>query len=107
MTTIGVNPAPSQRVLNVDVPSYVYSYPSTKKVQLAAVKTGLFHPNLPTFRRMDMDTAGHKLPDEHCRTTASAGPGELSISIPDVQWCWDCLSESDISRSVTKSLRAL
>jgi len=25
---------------------------------------------------MDMDTAGHKLPDEHCRTTTSCGPGD-------------------------------
>ena len=24
---------------------------------------------LPTFRRMDMDTAMHKLPEEHSRTT--------------------------------------
>jgi len=43
-------------------------------VKLAAVKEGLFHPRLPTFRRMDMDTAAHKLPDEHCRTTTSCGP---------------------------------
>lgn len=75
MTTIGVKPAPKERTLPLNVPSYVYNYPSTQKVQLAAVKTGLFHPNLPSFRRMDMDTAGHKLPDEHCRTTTSAGPG--------------------------------
>ncbi|XP_020628051.1 testis, prostate and placenta-expressed protein-like isoform X4 [Orbicella faveolata] len=36
---------------------------------LASVKEGLYHPMLPTFRRMDMDTAGHKLPEEHSRTT--------------------------------------
>ena len=36
---------------------------------LASVKDGLYHPMLPTFRRMDMDTAIHKLPEEHSRTT--------------------------------------
>lgn len=24
-----------------------------------------------------MDTAGHKLPDEHCRTTTTCGPGKI------------------------------
>ncbi|XP_057291947.1 testis, prostate and placenta-expressed protein-like [Hydractinia symbiolongicarpus] len=37
--------------------------------KLPAVKECLYHPQLPTFRRMDIDTAAHKLPDEHCRTT--------------------------------------
>jgi len=74
MTTVGVAVAPSQRALPMDVPHYAYSYPSMSRVQLAAVKDGLFHPSLPSFRRMDMDTAGHKLPDEHCRTTTSCGP---------------------------------
>ncbi|XP_032220224.2 testis, prostate and placenta-expressed protein isoform X3 [Nematostella vectensis] len=36
---------------------------------LASVKDGLYHPMLPSFRRMDMDTAAHKLPEEHSRTT--------------------------------------
>ena len=40
-----------------------------RKYQLPAVKECLYHPRLPTFRRMDMDTAAHKLPEEHCRTT--------------------------------------
>ena len=60
----------------MNVPSYAYGFPTMRRVQLAAVKEGLFHPNLPTFRRMDMDTAGHKLPDEHCRTTSTSGPGK-------------------------------
>ena len=76
MTTVGVRPSPSERILPMNVPSYCYHYPSLSTVKLAAVKEGLFHPNIPTFRRMDMDTAGHKLPDEHCRTTTSCGPGE-------------------------------
>ena len=58
----------------VETPYYVANYPTLRQVQLAAVKEGLYHPRLPTFRRMDMDTAGHKLPDEHCRTTTTCGP---------------------------------
>ena len=33
---------------------------------------------LPTFRRMDMDTAGHKLPEEHSRTTTPLTKGTLT-----------------------------
>lgn len=77
MTTVGVAPAVGDRILPVNVPSYSYHYPSVASVRLAAVKEGLFHPNLPTFRRMDMDTARHKLPDEHCRTTTSCGPEDF------------------------------
>lgn len=75
MTTVGVEPVKVERVNPMNIPSYSYQYPSFQKVQLAGVKEGLFHPKLPSFRRMDMDTAGHKLPDEHCRTTTSCGPG--------------------------------
>jgi len=77
MTTIGVQSAPKERILPVDIPSYAYQYPSLSTVKLAAVKEGLFHPKLPSFRRMDMDTAGHKLPDQHCRTTTSCGPEDF------------------------------
>lgn len=77
MTTVGVDPVKLERVNPMNIPSYSYQYPSFQRVQLAAVKDGLFHPKLPSFRRMDMDTAGHKLPDEHCRTTTTCGPGNL------------------------------
>jgi len=77
MTTVGVDPGQQDRVYPMKIPSYSYQYPSLRRVQLAAVKDGLFHPRLPSFRRMDMDTAGHKLPDEHCRTTTCCGPGEF------------------------------
>lgn len=33
---------------------------------------------LPTFRRMDMDTAGHKLPEEHSRTTTPLTKSKLT-----------------------------
>ncbi|KAJ8302709.1 hypothetical protein KUTeg_019105 [Tegillarca granosa] len=77
MTTVGVDPGEVQRINPMNIPSYSYQYPSHRRVQLAAVKDGLFHPNLPSFRRMDMDTAGHKLPDEHCRTTTTCGPADF------------------------------
>lgn len=77
MTTIGVEPAKVERVNPMNIPSYSYQYPTFQRVQLAAVKDGLFHPKLPSFRRMDMDTAGHKLPDEHCRTTTTCGPDDF------------------------------
>lgn len=44
--------------------------PSRPKINmLASLKEGLYHPCLPTFRRMDMDNAAHKLPEEHSRNT--------------------------------------
>nr|DAA06548.1 TPA_inf: TEPP protein [Molgula tectiformis] len=55
-----------------------YNYPPFRRVMLAAVKEGLYHPRLPSLRRMDMDTATHKLPDEHCRTTTSCGNRDFS-----------------------------
>lgn len=45
--------------------------------KLPAVKQCLYHPQLPTFRRMDIDTAAHKLPDQHCRTTAKLGSADF------------------------------
>lgn len=43
-------------------------------LSLALLQEGMFHPKLPSLRRMDMDTTTQKLPDEHCRTTTSCGP---------------------------------
>ncbi|XP_070575622.1 sperm microtubule inner protein 8-like [Ptychodera flava] len=58
--------------------TYSYSAPARPDVvKLSAVKEGLYHPKLPTFRRMDMDTAAHRLPYEHCRTTTSCGPEDF------------------------------
>lgn len=54
-----------------------YNYPPFRRVMLAAVKEGLYHPRLPTLRRMDMDNATHMLSDEHCRTTTSCGPKDF------------------------------
>ncbi|XP_062997191.1 sperm microtubule inner protein 8 [Elgaria multicarinata webbii] len=40
-----------------------------KRVMLSGVKGHLYHPSLPTLRRMDMDTVANRLTDEHSRTT--------------------------------------
>ena len=47
----------------------------TRYYKLAGVKECLYHPRLPTFRRIDMDTIAHKLPHEHCRTTTPCSKG--------------------------------
>ena len=50
-----------------------YERPSS--VKLASVKHELYHPRLPTLRRMDMDNTTHKLPTEHSRTTTACSRG--------------------------------
>ena len=47
------------------------------RYQLAGIKECLYHPRLPTLRRMDMDTIAHKLPHEHCRTTTPCTRGKI------------------------------
>uniref|UniRef100_A0A8C5RTZ1 Sperm microtubule inner protein 8 n=1 Tax=Laticauda laticaudata TaxID=8630 RepID=A0A8C5RTZ1_LATLA len=55
--------------------SPVYAAPAVliplepKKRMLAGVKEHLYHPCLPTLRRMDMDTVVNRLTDQHCRTS--------------------------------------
>ncbi|KAL8590035.1 hypothetical protein ACOMHN_007060 [Nucella lapillus] len=78
MTTVGVRPKIVDRVHAMEMPSYSYHYPHIKRVQLAAVKEGVFHPVLPTFRRMDMDDCRQMLTDEHSRTTTTCGPADFA-----------------------------
>ena len=44
-------------------------------VKLASVKHGLYHPLLPTLRRMDMDDVAKRLPQEHSRTSTPCTRG--------------------------------
>ncbi|KAM4603202.1 sperm microtubule inner protein 8 isoform 1-T2 [Discoglossus pictus] len=37
--------------------------------KLSGVKHTIYHPVLPSLRRMEMDTVGHKLSDEHSRSS--------------------------------------
>uniref|UniRef100_A0A8D2KYJ1 Testis, prostate and placenta expressed n=1 Tax=Varanus komodoensis TaxID=61221 RepID=A0A8D2KYJ1_VARKO len=53
-----------------------------RKVMLAGVKGQLYHPFLPSLRRMDMDTMASKLTDEHSRTATSCSKGEQGCG------CW-------------------
>ncbi|WAR13529.1 TEPP-like protein [Mya arenaria] len=102
MTTVGVDPVKIERVNPMNIPSYSYQYPSFQRVQLAAVKEGLFHPRIPSFRRMDMDTAGHKLPDEHCRTTTMCGPVSQAITNTGKQIHRQYTTPDELKRSRTE-----
>ena len=37
------------------------------RVKLVSVKEGIYHPTLPSLRKMDMDSVKSVLPDEHSR----------------------------------------
>ena len=43
------------------------------KYKLTAVKECLYHPTLPSLRRMDMDSSACKLSDEHSRLSTRCG----------------------------------
>lgn len=43
--------------------------------QLAGVKQQLYHPALPSLRRMDMDSVRACLSDEHCQSTTYCRKG--------------------------------
>lgn len=69
MTCIGVSTYQFDNPKDVTVPSYSYQFPMGRRVQLVAVKEGIYHPRLPTIRQLERDWTLHKLPDEHCRTS--------------------------------------
>ncbi|XP_070809083.1 sperm microtubule inner protein 8 [Pituophis catenifer annectens] len=48
-----------------------------KKTMLAGVKEHLYHPCLPTLRRMDMDTVANRLTDQHSRTSTTCSKGDF------------------------------
>ena len=52
-----------------------------RSVKLAGVKHEIYHPSLPTLRKMDMDNVTCKLPDEHARTTTPCTHGKRIIFI--------------------------
>lgn len=52
---------------------YPYQYQTFRRVKLASVKDGIFHPAPPSLRRIDTDNAMHKMPDEHSQTTTIYG----------------------------------
>lgn len=56
MTTMGVRPFPSQRILPLDFRSYNYHHPSIQSFTLGTTGEGLFRFALPSHRRMEMDS---------------------------------------------------
>uniref|UniRef100_A0A8C4W024 Sperm microtubule inner protein 8 n=1 Tax=Gopherus evgoodei TaxID=1825980 RepID=A0A8C4W024_9SAUR len=81
-----------------------------KKVMLAGVKDRLFHPDLPTLRQMDMDSAGNKLPDEHSRTTTVCTKEDFAnasftlVGVPNKRL--PSLGMTELGQSLTARYRA-
>ncbi|XP_072403813.1 sperm microtubule inner protein 8-like isoform X2 [Chiloscyllium punctatum] len=50
------------------------------RISLAGRKTGLYRPDLPTLRRMNMDDEASKLPNEHCRNTTTCTADDFANS---------------------------
>lgn len=67
-----------------DGSTHVYASPAMllpmerQRKQLASVKQQLYHPALPTLRRMDMDSTRACLSDEHCQTTTYCRKGRAA-----------------------------
>ena len=59
-------------------------------VKLAGVKHELYHPLLPTLRKMDMDDVTKRLPDEHSRTSTPCSRG-LSPSVVSILYIYEWL----------------
>lgn len=56
-----------------------------RRTMLAAVKNSIYHPFLPTLRKMDMDTVASKLTNEHCRTTTLCSKGKGHGQLTDIE----------------------
>jgi len=81
MTQIGTRQlqyVPHNRLLPVNMPSYLYDHPSINTFRVSTVKEGMFRPHLPTFRRFDMDNSTAKLSDEHSRTMTTCTRGQYT-----------------------------
>lgn len=69
-----------------DGSAHVYASPAIllplhrQRKQLASVKQQLYHPALPTLRRMDMDSVKACLSDEHCQSTTYCRKGRAPPS---------------------------
>lgn len=68
-----------------DGSTHVYASPAIllpmerQRHPLAGVKQQLYHPALPTLRRMDMDTVRACLPDEHCQSSTYCRKGQTTL----------------------------
>uniref|UniRef100_A0A8C3RXY1 Testis, prostate and placenta expressed n=1 Tax=Chelydra serpentina TaxID=8475 RepID=A0A8C3RXY1_CHESE len=81
-----------------------------RNTMLAGVKDRLFHPDLPTLRRMDMDSAGNKLPDEHSRTITACTKEDFAnapftlVGVPNKRL--SSLGMTELGQSLTARYRA-
>jgi len=66
----------------MDMPCYDHPHPSIQTFRLGQVKEGIFHPRLPTFRRMEMDTLCCKLSSEECRHNTTCSYEDFQRSPP-------------------------
>lgn len=70
-----------------DGSTHVYASPAIllpmprRRNQLAGVKQQLYHPALPSLRRMDMDSVKACLSDEHCQSTTYCLKGRATWSL--------------------------
>lgn len=70
-----------------DGSTHVYASPAIllpmprRRNQLAGVKQQLYHPALPSLRRMDMDSVKACLSDEHCQSTTYCRKGWATWSL--------------------------
>ncbi|XP_063801894.1 sperm microtubule inner protein 8 isoform X2 [Pseudophryne corroboree] len=77
--------------------------------KLAGVKHTLYHPRLPSLRRMEMDTVGHKLSDSHSRTSTPcrqeifSDPRATNCDLP--QHHLPSLEATDTGRQITQRYR--
>lgn len=77
-----------------DGSTHVYASPAIllpmerQRNQLAGVKQQLYHPALPTLRRMDMDTTKACLTDEHCQSTTYCRKGGAASSVTSTGALW-------------------
>ncbi|XP_073516058.1 sperm microtubule inner protein 8 [Phyllobates terribilis] len=79
---------------------------SSPVYHLAGVKHSLYHPRLPTLRRMEMDSVGSKLSDEHSRSSTPCDHGSFRspwISSSDLEKCpLPSLEITDTGRRLTQ-----
>ncbi|XP_060644199.2 sperm microtubule inner protein 8 [Anolis sagrei] len=79
------------------------------KAQLAGVKSQIYHPALPSLRRMDMDTMANRLTDQHARTTTYCSKDDFEnatftlAGVPNLRL--PSLGMTELGRSLRSSYR--
>ena len=60
-------------------PTYSFNHPTVQRIKLGAVKSDLFHPCLPSWKRYEMDTVSGKPPEEHSQNSTTICLGASSL----------------------------